>query len=453
MAQNQPTSVSLRASPSSGVDSSGSPSETDHVARIFTPVCLVLGMAGSGKTTLVDALSAWLEGDDLSESSHGNEKDEQSNDENEINRQIVDAMHSLNLQQAASVAPEKSRTNPIQGQVTSQDLLPGDGAYIINLDPAVYELPYEPNVDIRDTIKYKQVMSQYSLGPNGAIITSLNLYATRFDQVLTLIEKRAPESRAVIIDTPGQIETFTWSASGTIITDALGVTLPTVVLFVIDTTRCENTMTFVSNMLYACSIMYKTRLPMIIVFNKTDAKSCKFAQAWMRDFTQLEKNLKESNFLGTLARSMAQALEEFYTTLRSVGVSAQTGDGMEELVKCIKDATLEYEEEYRPYVEARKKAKAEGVRHAQDEQIAQIKKDVQDDPDFGKSPKFDEDAGASGAEPEPNPTVYPDRHAVRLAKMRGEYYDKSEEQRKYEEFIESLNESNSASNEDNSQNT
>jgi hypothetical protein len=32
------------------------------------------------------------------------------------------------------------------------------------------------------------VMKQYGLGPNGAIMTALNLYATKFDQVISLIE-------------------------------------------------------------------------------------------------------------------------------------------------------------------------------------------------------------------------------------------------------------------------
>ncbi|CAN0522718.1 unnamed protein product [Laminaria digitata] len=36
-------------------------------------------------------------------------------------------------------------------------------------------------------------MSQYGLGPNGAITTSLNLFATRFDQVLDLLEKRSDD--------------------------------------------------------------------------------------------------------------------------------------------------------------------------------------------------------------------------------------------------------------------
>jgi GTPase SAR1 family protein len=46
------------------------------------------------------------------------------------------------------------------------------------------------HTDIRDTVKYKEVMRQHNLGPNGAIMTSLNLFATRFDQVITLLDKR-----------------------------------------------------------------------------------------------------------------------------------------------------------------------------------------------------------------------------------------------------------------------
>lgn len=48
--------------------------------------------------------------------------------------------------------------------------------------PPLLPLSFLPS-DIRDTVNYKEVMKQYSLGPNGGIVTSLNLFATRFDQV------------------------------------------------------------------------------------------------------------------------------------------------------------------------------------------------------------------------------------------------------------------------------
>jgi hypothetical protein len=81
-------------------------------------------------------------------------------------------------------------------------------AYCINLDPACLDVPYSPSIDIRDTVDYKQVMSQHHLGPNGAIMTSLNLYATKFDQVINILEQRADENKLsefLLVDTPGQV--------------------------------------------------------------------------------------------------------------------------------------------------------------------------------------------------------------------------------------------------------
>ena len=81
----------------------------------------------------------------------------------------------------------------------------------------------------------------------------------------------------MLVDTPGQIEIFTWSASGAIITEAFASTFPTVIAYVVDTPRSANPVTFMSNMLYACSILYKTRLPLVLVFNKVDVAKHEFA--------------------------------------------------------------------------------------------------------------------------------------------------------------------------------
>jgi len=216
--------------------------------------------------------------------------------------------------------------------------------YVINLDPAVATLPYGANIDIRDTVNYKQVMQQYELGPNGGIMTALNLFTTKFDQVLNLLEKRRAEVEYVLVDTPGQIEVFTWSASGAIITETLAASQPTVVAYIIDTARCVNPATFMSNMLYACSIMYKTKLPFVLVFNKTDVVDCAFALEWMQDYEVFQRALQDDgSYMGSLINSMCLVLEEFYKTLRVVGVSAVTGAGVSDFFEKVDDAIKEYE--------------------------------------------------------------------------------------------------------------
>jgi hypothetical protein len=288
-----------------------------------SPICvLVVGMAGSGKTTLMSQLQ---------ESTMPEEPDEDEGGETDAS--------------AEKVASTKAAAS--SGSIKD---LP---AYCINLDPATLDVPYGASIDIRDTVDYKQVMAQHNLGPNGAIMTSLNLYATKFDQVINILEQRADRnelSQYLLVDTPGQIEAFTWSASGQILSESLASTFPTVLVFVVDTVRCASSPnTFMSNMLYACSMYYRTRLPLVICFNKTDVVSHEFCLEWMRDFEAFQEALDSARissegggggFYDSLTRSLSLVLEEFYHAFEAnaVGVSAVTGDGIDDFWRVIQRA-------------------------------------------------------------------------------------------------------------------
>ena len=208
-------------------------------------------------------------------------------------------------------------------------------SYYVNLDPATADLNFSANVDIRDTVKYNEVMEQFKLGPNGAILTSLNLFATKFHEVIGIIEKR-DNLKFAFFDTPGQIEAFAWSASGGMITEELSAAFDTVILFVVDVPRCSHTPTFISTMLYACSILYRSGLPLVLALTKTDVKTADEVIGWMTDLEKFEQALDkedETSYFSDFNRSTGQIFSELYETMPVVPVSGMTGDGIDKLLE------------------------------------------------------------------------------------------------------------------------
>lgn len=228
---------------------------------------IVLGMAGSGKTTFCHRLYGWL------------------------SKEIV-------------------LKNGLNSLITS-----------INLDPAVQNPKMPLTIDIRDTVDYREVMEKYGLGPNGCINICMDLFLLNF--------VKPENTKYTIVDTPGQIEAFTWSSPGDVI---MSILENICVLYVVDLSICRNKHAFVSNMLFAASIKAKFRRPLLVVFNKSDLDRVDEVKEWIRDFEVLKESLAEDT---SMLGSVVLYFEEFYNNLDFVFISCSTGENRDELLQAI----------------------------------------------------------------------------------------------------------------------
>ncbi len=100
-------------------------------------------------------------------------------------------------------------------------------------------------------------------------------------QVIQLCEKkRTPQPEYILVDTPGQIEIFTWSASGAIITEAFASTFPTMIAYVVDTARSAAPQTFMSNMLQVCTPQSYFHLSLLLLVQVEQ----QVITSWIQDF-------------------------------------------------------------------------------------------------------------------------------------------------------------------------
>ena len=140
-------------------------------------------------------------------------------------------------------------------------------AAIVNLDPGAEFTPYEPDVDIRESISLAQIMSEFNLGPNGAQIVGADLILENTE----LIENSLKEldDYYVIFDTPGQIELFSFRPGSPLLVDKLSHG-KAMVAFVTDAVLSASPSGFISQKMLYGSVMSRFFKPMLFILNKTD---------------------------------------------------------------------------------------------------------------------------------------------------------------------------------------
>ncbi len=189
----------------------------------------------------------------------------------------------------------------------------------VNLDPATEPI-YEADKDIRDFVKTEEVMKEYKLGINGALIKSIDLSVEYADRLRC-------NADYVLYDTPGQMELFIYSKSGREIVNRLKSQF-SAALFLMDSTVVNDAESFVSAVMQNVIVSLRLSLPTLTVFTKSDISEVDVGG--LRD----EISCRE----GLLAELMEKTLFFIeYTTIpyRVIKISNVNRDGFENLSTAI----------------------------------------------------------------------------------------------------------------------
>ncbi|HUT26930.1 MAG TPA: ATP/GTP-binding protein [Methanomassiliicoccales archaeon] len=210
--------------------------------------------------------------------------------------------------------------------------LQGLDSITVNLDPGVENIPYQPDVDIRDWVRVDDVMESYGLGPNGAQIVAADLMAINAKDLAESLEKF--RTNYVLVDTPGQIELFAFRQSSEVIMEELGKE-DAGLIFLADPNLCKSPSGFVSSVMLAATVHFRFSIPFFTVLSKSDLLKEEELEAilgWSESPESLYDALSGTiDSKVVLSIEMFKALETIGAYKKVVPASALEPSGLEDI--------------------------------------------------------------------------------------------------------------------------
>jgi GTPase SAR1 family protein len=209
----------------------------------------------------------------------------------------------------------------------------GFNAATINLDPGVEHLPYAPDIDVREWFVLSDVMEEYGLGPNGAQILAADMIALRTEEVRGIVEEINADY--FLVDTPGQMELFTFRECSSIIIKALNEESSAIV-FLYDPMLSSTPSNFVSQVMLGSTTQFRFHIPTMSVLTKVDIldeEKLDRILEWSKSSDALYDSLisESPSMEGHLNIELFRALEALGTYKELIPISAEQMTGMEDL--------------------------------------------------------------------------------------------------------------------------
>jgi len=206
-------------------------------------------------------------------------------------------------------------------------------AIALNLDPGSTSLPYNPDVDARNYVNVQQLMLDYSLGPNGALIMASDILADHLEEIRDKITQANPE--IVLVDTPGQIELFAFREGGRFMAQELAKD-EVAIMYLMDSHFTRSPLNFISSVYLAAAIYSRVMQPQVYVLSKADLVSSEETERiinWTTEHETFNEALlsSEEQEMSLIMRGLSDAVFSSGLISEPIPVSAKDNSGLIEL--------------------------------------------------------------------------------------------------------------------------
>lgn len=209
----------------------------------------------------------------------------------------------------------------------------GIDSIIVNLDPGADSLPYVPEIDIREWVTLDEVMSEYSLGPNGAQVVASDLMAVNIRKMTDILDTFKTDY--VLVDTPGQLELFAFRESSDRIVRAFGQD-KSMLVYLSDPVLSRTPNGFVSSLMLSALVQFRMHTPSINILSKCDMFKPEETErmiSWFEDSEVLYNDLMDGEMdpEALVGMELFKALDNMGNFGEIRRVSAKEDIGLEEI--------------------------------------------------------------------------------------------------------------------------
>jgi GTPase SAR1 family protein len=212
----------------------------------------------------------------------------------------------------------------------------------VNMDPGSHSSREIADFDITTSISSQDLMEQQKLGPNGAILEACRqIYAQREQIFKNIIPGTEEAVDFILIDTPGQLDSFVLQPFGATFFNELNNILPLSAVYLFDATALQSPVNIPAQLFLNAAATFQLNFEVTPCLSKADLVDVTKVLPLLQEPQSLSAIIGASTrgVLSDLAMQSLETLSRFRLPVRIIPVSGLQGvqSGLDELYALLEE--------------------------------------------------------------------------------------------------------------------